>query len=283
MPARTPHSQRRRPRLRGVDVKPGSVRQARTEAALSLAQVANGELTRAAIHLIETGRSRPSMPTLQLIASRTGKPLSYFLAGKPVNFSHQPAPVDPRLTGLERLVLTEDFEAAVKVAGPILEKKLDPISEAQVSHLLGQSLGRLDKPAEALPHIRRAKELYRQLGDRWGYVEALDSEAAASYLLEDPNALALAEEALRLCRELDPPPPALEVRILGHIGNVHVVRKEFAKAIRCFEMAIEAAGPLQDLDRMARMYTGMSVAYQETGNLARAASCAQKAVGLHSM
>src|SRR5438445_8041588 len=91
---------KRRPRLKGVDVKPGSVRQARTESGLSLAQVANGELTRAAIHLIETGRSRPSMPTLQLIASRTGKPLSYFLAGKPANLGHQPAAVDPRLTEL---------------------------------------------------------------------------------------------------------------------------------------------------------------------------------------
>src|SRR5438067_13236155 len=137
MPVAMARLPKKRPRLKGVEVKPGSVRQARAEAGLSLAQVAGSELTRAAIHLVERGRSRPSMPTLQLIASRTGKPLSYFLAGKPVNFSHQPAPVDPRLTELERLVLTEDFEAAVKIAGPILQQKLDPISEAQFNHLLG--------------------------------------------------------------------------------------------------------------------------------------------------
>jgi len=42
-------------------------------------------VTRAAIHLIETGKARPSMHTLELIASVTGKPLSFFLAdgGRP--------------------------------------------------------------------------------------------------------------------------------------------------------------------------------------------------------
>src|SRR5947209_8456562 len=101
----------RRARLKGVDVKPGSVRQARAEAGLSLAQVAGGELTRAAIHLIETGRSRPSMPTLQLIASKTGKPLGYFLADR-VQLPSQPAPLDPRVAELERLVVTGQFTAA---------------------------------------------------------------------------------------------------------------------------------------------------------------------------
>src|SRR5438132_7923727 len=102
--AMTRATARRRPRLKGVDIKPGTVRQARAEAGLSLAEVAAGELTRAAIHLIETGRSRPSMPTLQLIASRTGKSLAYFLAERPATLAAQhPASLDPPLTELERL------------------------------------------------------------------------------------------------------------------------------------------------------------------------------------
>src|ERR1700730_6489389 len=69
-----------RRRLPGVTIKPGSVKQARQEAGMSLAQVGKGHVTAPAIFLIETGRTRPSLPTLEHIARRTGKPVEYFLA-----------------------------------------------------------------------------------------------------------------------------------------------------------------------------------------------------------
>src|SRR3981081_3016831 len=68
-----------RRRLPGLKVRPGAVRQARSEAGLSLAKVARGDLSRTAIFLIETGKSNPTLPTLELIAERTGKPVDYFL------------------------------------------------------------------------------------------------------------------------------------------------------------------------------------------------------------
>src|SRR6202140_2785478 len=69
-----------RRRLPGVTIKPGSVKQARHEAGMSLAQVGKGRVTAPAIYLIETGRTRPSLPTLEHIANRTGKPVEFFLA-----------------------------------------------------------------------------------------------------------------------------------------------------------------------------------------------------------
>src|SRR3982075_4726579 len=76
--ARVPKSTRRR--LPGVTLKPGAVKQARQEAGLSLAQVGKGHVTAPAIYLIETGRTRPSLPTLEHIARQTGKPVEFFLA-----------------------------------------------------------------------------------------------------------------------------------------------------------------------------------------------------------
>src|ERR1700693_4273031 len=70
----------RRGRRRGVEIKPGTVKQARFEAGLSLAQVAGSELSRTAIYFVETGKAKPSMETLRLIATRTGRPLDYFLS-----------------------------------------------------------------------------------------------------------------------------------------------------------------------------------------------------------
>jgi len=65
-------------RRRGVDVIPGSVRAARTESGLSLAELAGGSISRVAIWYVEQGRTRPSMQTLELIAARTGKPIEFF-------------------------------------------------------------------------------------------------------------------------------------------------------------------------------------------------------------
>lgn len=55
------------------------MRQARLAAGLSLADIAGDEVSRTQIHFIEHGRSRPSQRVLDLIAARTGKPISYFV------------------------------------------------------------------------------------------------------------------------------------------------------------------------------------------------------------
>src|SRR5256886_15877170 len=72
-------SSRRRGRRRGVEIRPGAVKQARLEAGLSLGQVARDDISRTAIYFVETGKAKPSMETLVLIAERTGRPIEFFL------------------------------------------------------------------------------------------------------------------------------------------------------------------------------------------------------------
>ncbi|HVH62508.1 MAG TPA: helix-turn-helix transcriptional regulator [Candidatus Dormibacteraeota bacterium] len=55
------------------------MRQARLAAGLSLADIARDDVSRTQIHFIEHGRSRPSQRVLELIAERTGRPVSYFV------------------------------------------------------------------------------------------------------------------------------------------------------------------------------------------------------------
>jgi len=67
-------------RRKGIDVVPGSVKTARLEAGMSLADVAGTEVTRVAIWYVEQGKVKPSLETLLIIAQRTNKPLGFFLA-----------------------------------------------------------------------------------------------------------------------------------------------------------------------------------------------------------
>lgn len=55
------------------------LRQARLEAGLSQRQLCGETITRNMLSLIEHGSAKPSMSTLQYLASRLGKPVSYFL------------------------------------------------------------------------------------------------------------------------------------------------------------------------------------------------------------
>ncbi len=63
----------------GLPVDPERVREARLAAGLSLGDLAGDDVSRTFIHFVERGRSRPSRRVLELIAERTGRPLSYFL------------------------------------------------------------------------------------------------------------------------------------------------------------------------------------------------------------
>src|SRR5437762_4768096 len=104
----------RRRRLPGVNLKQGVVKQARLEAGMSLAQLGKGHVTAPAIYLIETGRTRPSLPTLEHIARRTGRPVEFFLA--------DPGGVtDETLAGLvelEQMVAAGRYEEALGLGQP---------------------------------------------------------------------------------------------------------------------------------------------------------------------
>src|SRR3979409_1309251 len=102
----------RRGRRKGVEIKAGTARPARLEAGLSLGQVAGTDISRTAIYFVETGKAKPSMETLKLIASRTGRPLDYFLSN--------PSTMEPRATvgtaEMGRLITPGDHARAIAAA-----------------------------------------------------------------------------------------------------------------------------------------------------------------------
>ena len=55
------------------------LKQTRLEAGLSQRQLCGDVITRNMLSQIESGKARPSMPTLQYLAGRLGKPVGYFL------------------------------------------------------------------------------------------------------------------------------------------------------------------------------------------------------------
>src|SRR5580693_3422273 len=123
---------RRRGRRQGVDIKPGTVKRARLEAGLSLGQIAAGVVSRTAIYYVESGKAKPSMETLRLIAEKTGRPLDYFLSQP----STMEARSSPSTSEIERLIATNEPQAALAAAAALLDQHVDPDTVARISHLM---------------------------------------------------------------------------------------------------------------------------------------------------
>jgi tetratricopeptide (TPR) repeat protein len=249
-----------------------------------MSQLAGSDFTRQTIFLIEAGKARPSMRTLEIIASRTGKPVEHFLKGP--GAGRTPAdrgPGDAQVEELQALCLQHQFNEAITLGLPLLERPMAPKFEANIRHYVGQALVRSSRPDEGLEHLRRAQVLLEREPDPWLAVECADWEASALYLKEDPRALSVAESALKLCRATEPRLPGTEARILEHIATIHVKNHSFDRAIAFYEEALQAAGAMRDLPRLARTYHGLSIAYQERGDIVRAIEYTHKSLALYAL
>ncbi len=237
-------------------------------------------MTRQAVYLIETGKVRPSSRTLEAIAVRLGRPAAYFLAGAAkADGTRSSAAVEE----LQAFCLQQKFDAAVSAGLGMLEGDVDPTAEAWIRLYVGQALVRSSRPDQGLEHLHRAQALLAGHPDPWLAVECADWEAAALYLKEDRRALSVAEHALKLCRATRPAMPGTEARILEHIATIHVKNHTYDQAIAFYEQALAAAEAVRDLSRLGRTYHGLSIAYQERGDLARAVEFTHRALALYAL
>lgn len=239
--------------------------------------MAGDQISRTAIFFVETGKAKPSMETLRLIAERTGRPLDFFLA--------RPAEGDPALYAgtaeLERLIATGALAEVVSTGDRLLEQRLDPNTEATVRHLVAIAHLRLGQPVVGRRMAAAARAHFERVGDMLMTAECLCSEAQGAYLMQDPAALSLAEGALATARSLKTLPPSTEVRLLGTLAAVHVTDRNWPAAIAAYESAIAAGDAIHDLRRLSLIYNDLSLAYQELGQINQATHYGRRALTIH--
>src|SRR5258708_19520257 len=114
-----------------------------------MSQMAGTELTRQAIFLVEAGKTRPSMRTLELIASRTGKSLQSFLLNNPLPGG--PRAADARAGELQALCMQQRFDDTIALGLPRLAHTLTPTFQALVTHYLAPHLVPSTPPDDRIP------------------------------------------------------------------------------------------------------------------------------------
>ena len=243
---------------------------------MSLAKVGKGCVTAPAVYLIETGRTRPSLPTLEHIARRTGKSVEFFLADQSGN-------TDETQTGLidmEAMVAEGRHQDAVALGEELLKLSTSAHRLGQLRYLLAQAYLQLGKPDDAASLLREAHAHFESVNDALMLAECMSSEATVACMTHKPDALDLGVRALAVCRGMKHVHAATEARLLSILANIHVANRNWAAGIALYEEAIEAAGSVFDLGRMAKMYTNLSLAYRETGHVDAAAKYAGRSIAL---
>jgi tetratricopeptide (TPR) repeat protein len=271
-------SRRARGRLSGVDINPETLRQARVAAGLSLAQVGGPELTRQAVHLIETGKVRPSMRSLRVLAHRLHVPVAALLAS-----TDGGGPIDQgSVAELGHLCRRHQYEQAISRAREILDWGRSPEIVAGAHYFMGDALCQLARPQEALQHLRQAREIFEAMDDDNGRVaETLELEALALQVAEDPQAISVALDALRRYRAVDGRRPEVESRLLQRLGTILAVRQEYQAALAYYQEALEVSGGVRDLVRLARLYHGLALCQSGSGELRAGVALLYKAHTLY--
>jgi len=238
--------------------------------------VGKGHVTAPAIYLIETGRTRPSLPTLEHIAHRTNKPVEFFLADPGgITDAGQAA-----LAELEAMVADGRYEEAIALGRSLLDMGSSAHRLGRIRYSLAMAHLQLGQPEPAEGLLAEARRHFEAINDGVMVVECLGAEASLAYLTQRPDALAIAERGLAACRNLKPIPTPTEARMLAIVASCHLTNHEWDEAIRFFEAAIEVGGPLIDLRKMAKMYSDLGSAYQELGQIDTASRLATRAVAL---
>jgi tetratricopeptide (TPR) repeat protein len=268
-------SERPRGPRSGIEIDQAALRQARLDAGLSLAQVGGSELTRQAVHLIETGKVRPSMRSLRVIAQRLGVLESKLLAPP------EPLPDDLLVAELQQLCQRHEHALAAERSLQILGAGGAPELLAFAHHYAGQALLAQTRMAEALPHLREARDRFEALGDPWWVAESMDWEAMALHLLEEGAALRVARKALRRYRALEPRRPETEARMLEHLGTICYRRRDYEAGRDFYEAALRIEGGVRELTRIARVYHGLGMCHHALHRLGAAGELMVKAIALY--
>jgi transcriptional regulator with XRE-family HTH domain len=275
--ASTQHKRRRK----GVDIRPGSVRLARLEAGLTLSALAGFEVSRQQIHHVESGRSRPSIDTLQRIAAMTGKPLSYFLVDKRMP-SARSQRIRRTLWRLELLCAREQWLEAVAFADKLQRERLSIRTRALAALLVCQAAIHGSRLELAQKELTFARQYAEEHTDSLMLVECLDWEAMLRSLQGDLGATAVCERALRDCQRLQPPVPRLEVRILQHLASLYLMHENLQAAGHTFESIVAQGVQQSRLRHVAQLYEEMSDTSDKLGEAERAAQYAYTAWALYA-
>jgi transcriptional regulator with XRE-family HTH domain len=254
------------------------VRAARRELGMSQAQLAGEELTKGFISQVEAGLVRPSLRSLQIIATRLGRSLDYFIGDESLAGAKRRA--------FHRLAAQAAIErrdwAAVRVeATAALAQQAQGPERASLLRFLAHADTAEGKHEQAFERIAEAMTLVDASTEPTEVAHLL---SARGVLYVEHGELAAGAESLEAARDVmdqrEITDPRLRARTLVQLGTVYRRLHRTAKALATYEQALAIASRSSELRLAAQGYMGVAVALYDAGELDAAIANYQRALGL---
>ena len=254
------------------------VRTARKALGMSQAQLAGDELTKGFISQLESGSVRPSIRSLQIIASRLGKPLDHFLGDEVLSTEKRVA--FHRLAA-EAAAEQSEWDLVREYAQNGLAEGPDTGDRAALLWLLARS--------EAA--ARRFERTFELVDEALGMITvAAEPQVVAQllvlrgYAYAESAQLVAATEAYESARDVmekyEVLEPRLRSRLLVALGTMYRRLKRTSKAITSYELALSTASRESELMLAGRGYMGMAATHYDSGELDSAIAHYQRALEL---
>jgi tetratricopeptide (TPR) repeat protein len=254
------------------------VRAARREAGISQAQLAGDVLTKGFISQIESGVVRPSIRSLQHIASRLGRSLDYFIGDEPLAATKR---VTFHRLAAEAAAERQEWPAAEDQAIAGLAVATDVAERAAFLRLLanaalnqGRREDAFDRVTEGLGLLDVAKNPLDVA--RLIYVRGL-AYSDAGQLVASTEAFETVRDIVERYEILD---PRLRARTAVALGTAYRRLGRTTKAIASYESALATASRADELKLAAQGFMGIAVSHFDAGDLDAAIASYERALQL---
>lgn len=269
------------------------LRRARRERGLSQEALAEPEFTKGYISALERGAVRPSLKALELLARRLERPIGEFIgaASAPVG---EPDPdalaedLNYELNYATMLIHTRQVEEA-RTCIADAERRAQPHLEQlpvgvryRLPYLRGMAHLQLGEPVPAQAELEAALTLVvrEQKAEETARVRNL--LGVAHFQEGNPQfALAQHKQCLDAIVEGKARDPNLRLSVYQNLANDYWALDDTAQAIGIYREALRVLEDLNDLERQAGIYWGMSMAYRAEGQRDEAKEYAAKALHIY--
>ena len=252
------------------------IRRARIEAGLSQAQLGTPHFTRAYVSAIELGKARPAMKSLEFMADKLGKPVSFFVVDEEADRRRKERGLE--LSSVMALLSRPTAGEALTRAEDLIETATSP-SELRHLHLLaGTALNFLARGSEALKHLAAAE---RGSALDQGFLRKVTYQVAIGYRLTQnlDRAKELLHQVLAGIESSVVPDQPFRMKVLKDLGAVAMDRGDYETANGYFVTAMEWAKDIGDVSGLISIYNGLAYSHRALGDLDAAASYLQRALG----
>lgn len=241
------------------------LREARLERGMSQAQLAGEELTKGFISQLESGAVRPSIRSLQVIASRLGKSLDYFLGDEPLSVQKR-----AEFFQLAAQAASEraDWQELARIAQEAQSLELEPHQRAHFLRWQAQArLGAGDSEGAfaAVDEALRATDVSRDPGG-YAWVLLVQGVAYANIGQLLPASQTF-ERALTAVNEHEVLDARLRTRLLMNLATTYRRLNRTTKAVQLYESALGLANRSSDIRAVAQALMGVAVGLYDSGEL----------------